>query len=102
MTNHWYFKPTEDQRQRFRHDAYLRINSSKFSRWILLASVAVIESAFTGDTSQVHIHTSLMERIEGSLKAELALELAPCEMRSRWSDWIHVCLFVRYFPKNVY
>ncbi|CAE6475415.1 unnamed protein product [Rhizoctonia solani] len=96
-TNHWYFKPTEDQKQRFRHHTYLRLNNTKFSRWILFVSMGIIESSLAGDMSRVQRHSSLMEHIEGSLKAELTLELTPHEMRCRWSDWIHVSLIKTTF-----
>ncbi|KAF8714689.1 hypothetical protein RHS03_00150, partial [Rhizoctonia solani] len=92
LTDYWYFKPTEDQKQQLRDNVHRRLNNTKFSRWIMLAGTGAIESFLAGDTSQMYRQASLMERIEGALKAELGVDLGPRETRNRWSDWIQVSL----------
>ncbi|KAF8754580.1 hypothetical protein RHS01_05931 [Rhizoctonia solani] len=92
LTNYWYFKPTEYQKQQLRDNVHRRLNNTKFSRWIMLAGTGAIESFLAGDTPQMHRQASLMERIAGALKAELTVDLGPRETRNRWSDWIQVSL----------
>ncbi|CAE6447366.1 unnamed protein product [Rhizoctonia solani] len=89
--SHWYFKPTNYQ-ERFRQGATRRLRDSKFTRWISLVGVSVTESFLEGDMSQGQLHNTWIEYIEGSIKHELALDLAPREIRDRRSAWVHVSL----------
>ncbi|ELU35799.1 hypothetical protein AG1IA_10171 [Rhizoctonia solani AG-1 IA] len=42
-----------------------------------------------------------MDYIQGSLAAELTLDLAPREMQKRWSEWLHVSLIKTVFINNL-
>ncbi|CAE6475428.1 unnamed protein product [Rhizoctonia solani] len=97
VMGYWYFNPPCNNKQQLHLYIYGRMGNTKFTRWILLAVMGVIESLFTGDMSHAQLHNSLIQRIEGSLRAELALELTPREMRNRWVDWIHVSLMAMLF-----
>ncbi|KAH7338122.1 hypothetical protein B0J17DRAFT_411410 [Rhizoctonia solani] len=94
---HWYFQPTNFQKDHFRQNSVQRLRNSKFNRWISLVGMSITESVLQGDTPQSRLHTTWIEHIEGSLKHELALDLAPREMRDRRTGWVHV-RFCSLFP----
>ncbi|ELU36085.1 hypothetical protein AG1IA_09885 [Rhizoctonia solani AG-1 IA] len=90
VMNYWYFKLPSDNKQELQLYVYDRLNSTRFSRWIFLAVMGTLESFLTGDMSRIPLHKSMIEHIEGSLGAEMTLELAPRELRNLWTDWIRV------------
>ncbi|CAE6421724.1 unnamed protein product [Rhizoctonia solani] len=81
-----------------------RLGNSKFNLWVSLVGMRIIESVLEGDTPQNRIHTNWVENVESSLKQELALDLAPREMRDRRTGWIHIALMrFRLIPScNIY
>ncbi|CEL53624.1 hypothetical protein RSOLAG1IB_06479 [Rhizoctonia solani AG-1 IB] len=92
VTNYWYFKPSRahDYKEQLQLKVSGRLNNTKFTRWIFLVVMSVIESLLTGDMSHIQLYRNWIDYIEGSLRAELALELPPCEMQRRWCEWVHV------------
>ncbi|CAE6475432.1 unnamed protein product [Rhizoctonia solani] len=94
VMSYWYFKPlrADDYKEQLQLKISGRLNNTKSTRWIFLTVTGVIESFATGDMSHVQLYESWIEYIEGSLRAELGLELTPSEMRNRWFEWVHVSL----------
>ncbi|KAF8754457.1 Negative acting factor [Rhizoctonia solani] len=89
---YWYFRPLQkcDSRQQIQLKVSGRLNNTKFTRWIYLAVIGIVRSFLTGDMSHIQLHNSWMDYIQGSLAAELTLDLAPREMQERWSEWLHL------------
>lgn len=90
IMDHWYFKPVNYPRKRFRKDVVSRLQNSPFTRWIALIGMSVMESTISGDMSQDLLHTTWIGYIQGSLRCELASDLGPQKTQERRSDWIHV------------
>ncbi|KAF8686354.1 hypothetical protein RHS04_00148 [Rhizoctonia solani] len=100
---YWYFRPLQkcDSRQQIQLKVSGRLNNTKFTRWIYLAVIGIVRSFLTGDMSHIQLHNSWMDYIQGSLAAELTLDLAPREMQERWSEWLHVSLIKTVFINNL-
>ncbi|ELU36722.1 fungal zn(2)-Cys(6) binuclear cluster domain-containing protein [Rhizoctonia solani AG-1 IA] len=92
VTGHWYFKPTNHNRDHFSRSITRRLATSYFSRWLTLVGIAIIQSFLKGDVYQNSQHDFWVGHVEGSAKRELTRELAPREMQERRNDWIHVSL----------
>ncbi|CAE6445227.1 unnamed protein product [Rhizoctonia solani] len=92
VMTHWYFKPTDHQKVYFRQGATQHLRNSEFTRWVSLVGKSIIGSFLTGDVTRKQFHNTCIEDIEGSLKRELALDLAPHEMCDRRRAWVHVSL----------
>ncbi|CAE6426541.1 unnamed protein product [Rhizoctonia solani] len=92
LTDSWYLKPVNCPRKRLQKDAVLRLQNSNLTRWVALVGMGVLESVIKGDMSQLRLHNFWIGHIEGSLKRELLLDLAPHEARDRHSDLVHITL----------
>ncbi|KAH7338120.1 hypothetical protein B0J17DRAFT_660861, partial [Rhizoctonia solani] len=90
VMDHWYFKPTNYPKKRFRKDVVLRLHNSPFTRWIALIGMSVVECTLSGDMSQDPLHTAWIGYIESTLKGELMRDLSPCKMQERRSNWVYV------------